>query len=165
MSMKLSVLESLGATIGGCGGIFLLSQLARDAGKNGEKALFESWGGTPSVAIFRHRDTRLDSITKARYHKTLTALVKGTKAPSVEDERVAPAAADLVYTSWSSYLRVRARDDAKKYPLVLQENINYGYRRNLWGLRTVGIITSSLCCTVSVWQTQASFGMRPSGLE
>jgi len=157
MSMKLSGLESLGAIVGGCGGIFLLSQLARDAGKNGEKALFEGWGGTPSVTIFRHRDTRLDSITKARYHKTLAVLVKGAKAPSVEEERVDPTAADLIYTSWSSYLRVKARDDAKKYPLVLQENVNYGYRRNLRGLRTLGIITTTLCCTIAIVWSYVSY--------
>ncbi len=148
VSAKLSSLESIGAAIVGCGGAFLLAQLARDAGKKGERALFAKWGGLPSVAIFRHSDPRLDSITKARYHKKLSALVSGVKAPSSEEERADPAAADQVYTAWSTYLRVNTRD-TKKYFLLFQENVNYGYRRNVWGLRPIGIIATTLCCTIA----------------
>jgi len=143
-----SLLQSLGATFGGCGGAFLLSQLARDAGKKSEKALFDKWGGLPSVAIFRHRDTRLDSITKARYHKKLATLIKGSKAPSAEQEDADPASADAVYSAWSTYLRVNTRD-TKKYSLLFQENINYGYRRNIWGLRPAGIVSCGLCCAIA----------------
>ena len=81
---------------------------------------------------------RIDPITKARYHKRLADLVKGAKAPSANDEQEDPVAADGVYSAWSTYLRVNTRD-TKKYSLLLQENINYGYRRNVWGLRPIGI--------------------------
>ncbi len=110
ISVKPSLLQSLGAVFAGCGGAFLLSQLARDAGRKSEKALFAKWGGLPSVAIFRHRDTRLDSITKTRYHKKLATLIKGSKAPSAEQEHADPASADAVYSAWSTYLRVNTRD-------------------------------------------------------
>lgn len=142
-STKLSTLESSAAALAGCGGAFLLTQLARDAGKKREKQFFEEWGGLPSVAIFRHRDTRIDAITKGRYHKQLATLVKGTKAASPEGEAADPAAADQVYSAWSSYLRVHTRD-TKKYQLLFQENISYGYRRNVCGLRPLGIVVSSL---------------------
>jgi hypothetical protein len=131
LSARLSPLQSLGATAVGCGGAFLLTQLARDAGRNGEKMLFKKWGGLPSVAILRHRDAWLDSITKARYHKKLAALVKEAEAPTVEEENADPAEADKVYSAWSNYLRVNTRD-TKKLSLLFQENINYGYRRNVW---------------------------------
>lgn len=148
MGAKLSALQSLGAAVAAGGGAFLLSQLARDAGKSREKRLFSKWGGLPSVAIFRHRDTRLDSVTKARYHKKLSTLVKGIKAPSPQDEQADPVKADEVYTAWSTFLRVNTRD-TKKYPLLFQENINYGYRRNLWGLRPLGIISCVLACLIN----------------
>lgn len=138
---RLSSLESLVAALAGCGGAFLLSQFARDAGERGQKILFQKWGGLPSVAIFRHGDMRLDSITKARYHETLSKLVLGAKAPSADEERFEPGAADEVYTAWSTYLRARTRDKAK-YPLLFAENVNYGYRRNIWGLRSLGILIS-----------------------
>jgi hypothetical protein len=145
---KLSVLQSVGAGLAACGGLFLLAQLARDAGKKRERALFTRWGGMPSVAIFRHRDPRLDAITKARYHKKMASVVKGAKAPSPEEEQGDPAAADQVYTAWFTYVRVNTRD-TKKYSLLFQENLNYGYRRNTWGLRPVGISTSALACAIS----------------
>ncbi len=148
LSAKLSALQSAGATLVACGGAFLLSQLARDAGKKREKGLFARWGGMPSVAIFRHRDTRLDTITKARYHKKLASLVKGAKAPSIAEENADPAGADQTYTAWSTYLRVNTRD-TKKFTLLFQENVNFGYRRNLWGLRSVGLITSALSCVIA----------------
>lgn len=143
----ISRIESLGLLILGSGGSFLLAQLGRDFGKDGEKRLFSLWGGMPSVAIFRHRDTRLDSITKAKYHKLLAGLLK-TKAPTVQEEQADPSTADSIYTAWSNYLRVNTRD--KKFELLLKENINYGYRRNVWGLRPVGIVASAISALICV---------------
>lgn len=140
---SLSILKSLGTVTAGCGGAFLLAQLARDAGKKLEVRLFERWNGLPSVAILRHRDARIDAITKDRYHKHLSTLVKGTKPPTPKEEGADPTKADQVYTAWSSYLRVHTRD-TKKYPLVFQENVSYGYRRNVCGLRHLGIGLSTL---------------------
>jgi hypothetical protein len=149
-SLKLPALESVGATLASCGGAFLLTQLARDAGKRREPVLMASWGGLPSVAILRHRDERIDAITKGRYHKKLTILVKGTKAPVAADERSEPEKADAVYSAWCAYLRSHTRD-TKKFALLFQENVNYGYRRNVFGLRPVGITVSALsflaCCS------------------
>lgn len=148
MSAKLTDLQSASAALVGCGGAFLLTQLARDSGKKREPLLFQKWGGLPSVLIFRHRHSRFDSITKARYHKKLSTLVKGVKAPTPEDEEADPAAADEVYTAWSHYLRANTRD-TKKHALLFQENVSYGYRRNVWGLRPIGITISALCSIVA----------------
>lgn len=160
LTAKFTGLQSLAAGVVGCGGAFLLTQLARDAGKRHETSLFAQWGGLPSVAIFRHRDTRLDAITKARYHKKLAGLVKEAKAPTPEQEQADPAAADAVYAAWSTYLRVNTRD-TKKFALLFQENVAYGYRRNVWGLRVIGIIVSLLsvvACGARVYFLQSSTG-------
>lgn len=144
---KLTGFESLAVGIVGMGGSFLLTQLARDAGKKGERKLFELWGGLPSIVIFRYRDSRLDAITKVRYHKKLATLVKEAKAPTPEEEQADPTAADNVYSAWSTYLRVNTRD-TKKHSLLFQENVSYGYRRNVWGLRPIGIASSLLAGAV-----------------
>ncbi|CAJ2377214.1 MAG: hypothetical protein IBGAMO2_50033 [Arenicellales bacterium IbO2] len=122
------------ATIAGCGGSFLFAQIARDRGKKQEQTLFQRWGGMPSVAIFRYRDPRLSAITKTKCHQTLTRLVTDTDAPTPEQEKTDPESADAVYSAWSDFLRTgtRNRDD---FYLLHKENINYGYRRNVWGLR------------------------------
>jgi hypothetical protein len=160
LSARLSVLQSLAAAIVGCGGAFLLTQLARDSGKNREKALSAKWGGLPSITIFRHRDPRLDSITKARYHNKLSALVKEVKPPTIEQEQSNPGAADAVYSAWSNFLRVNTRD-SKKFALLFQENINYGYRRNVWGLKRLGIVAcvlSAAACGARLWQVRQTTG-------
>jgi hypothetical protein len=41
-------------------------------------------------------------------------------------------------------LRQLTRTD--QFPLVIAENKNYGFRRNFYGLRTVGRIVTGLCC-------------------
>jgi hypothetical protein len=53
----------------------------------------------------------------------------------------------VIYTAWANYLRVNTRD-TKKFPLIFQENVNYGYRRNVWGLRSFGVAASLLSCLV-----------------
>jgi hypothetical protein len=166
LAAKLTGLQSLAAGVVGCGGAFLLTQLARDSGKKGEASLFVKWGGLPSVTIFRHRDSRLDTITKARYHKKLAGLVKEAKAPRPEQEQADPAAADAVYAAWSNYLRVNTRD-TKKFGLLFQENVAYGYRRNVWGLRALGIILSLLslvACGTRLYFVHTSTGKIDEGL-
>ena len=160
LSSKLSTLQSLGAAAVGCGGSFLLTQLARDAGKNREKALHKRWGGLPSIAIFRHGDVRIDAITKARYHKKLAGWIKEAKAPTVEQEEADAAGADAIYSAWSNYLRVNTRD-TKKFGLLFQENVNYGYRRNVWGLRPIGIVVclaSVVACGVRLYLIRQATG-------
>lgn len=96
----------------------------------------------PSIAVFRHTDNQLDKITKAKYHEQLTHLVTGTTAPTIEQEKADPSSADENYAAWSSYLRTNTRREGKKFPLVLKELINYGYRRNVYGMRPIGILVS-----------------------
>ncbi len=130
------------------GGVFLLIQLARDFGNKKEKELFAKWGGVPSITIFRHQDARLDSVTKERYHKKLERLVKEAKAPNSEEENNDPRAADKIYSAWSNFLRANTRDP-NTFGLLLQENINYGYRRNVFGFRAIGIFLTVITVLTS----------------
>ena len=149
LGTSISRVEAVCGLVVSCGGLLLLAQIARDAGKRKERSLFERWGGIPSVCIFRHLNARMDAITKARYHRRMSDLVREAKAPSPDEEAANPIAADGVYTSWSTYIRVNTRDIGK-YALLFQENINYGYRRNVWGLRPIGIAVTSVSFACSV---------------
>jgi hypothetical protein len=148
VSAKYSVLQAIVAGAVSCGGAFLLTQLARDAGKNLERRLFQAWGGMPSMAIFRHSDDRFDAITKTRYHRAMISWVKQAKPPTADEERHNPGAADQVYSAWSNYLRTHTRDE-KKFGLLFKENINYGYRRNVFGLRPFGISVALLALIIA----------------
>ena len=54
-----------------------------------------------------------------------------------------PDAADKVYESCIHFLRERTRDYGQ-FPLVLDENMNYGFRRNLWGWKPLGIASCAI---------------------
>ena len=90
----------------------------------------------------------------------MAGLVKEAKAPTPEQEQADPAAADAVYAAWSNYLRVNTRD-TKKFALLFQENVAYGYRRNVWGLRALGILVSLLslaACAGRLYMVHSSLG-------
>lgn len=118
---------------------FILAQLGRDKGKNKEKDLFNSIGGKPTTMILRHSNSHLDFITKSRYHKKLSEKVEGVIIPTIEEENINPDQADETYDSCAKYLISKTRD-TEKFNLLFKENINYGFRRNLWGMKSWAII-------------------------
>ncbi|WP_342750853.1 hypothetical protein OH491_03165 [Termitidicoccus mucosus] len=160
LSEKLGLLQQFLAIIIGCGGAFLCTQFARDSGKRKESKLFKKWGGMPSVAILRHSDNQLNPITKLNYHKRLACMVENTCAPTSEQEADNKTEADKIYEAWSNYLRAMTRD-TQKYALLFHENISYGFRRNIRGLRSYGISVSVICiilCGLAFWHTYEATG-------
>ena len=129
---------SVGALIVYCGGSLWLSQIVRDRGKALEARLYRSWGGKPSVAMLRHRDDRLDSTTKARYRRFLGSVVPGLVLASPEDERDAPEQAEARLESANRWLLAQTTDH-ERFPLLFAENVNYGYRRNLVGMKRIAL--------------------------
>jgi hypothetical protein len=134
----LSLLQLFVPIMISCGIPFLLTQFVRDKGKKKEAQLYKKWNGMPSVAIFRYCDNRLDMVTKVRYHEKLSNICQ-TSLVSNEEEQANKNEADAIYAAWSIYLRSITRNKAK-YHLLFQENINYGFRRNVFGIRHFGII-------------------------
>lgn len=125
-----------------CGLTALVAQIARDQGKRKEPKLFDLWGGSPTTRRLRHRHTTLDWISLARCHSALeTAL--GLPAPTPNEELADPATADALYEAFVRHSRNATRD-TKNHRLVFAENVNYGFRRNVWGMRPAGI---TLACS------------------
>jgi hypothetical protein len=122
---------------------FLLSQIVRDRGKAKEATLFERWNGKPTTAMLRHSDARLNVHTRLRYHVRLSSMLPEISLPSAEQEKVNPTDADAAYTSCGDYLLSKTRDK-ERFQLLFQENVNYGFRRNLWAMKPVGIAISIL---------------------
>lgn len=122
------------------GGTALIAQIGRDWGKSKEVQLYNSWGGKPTTRMLRHRDAP-NKITLERRHNKLQALLPELKIPSPEEEQADPARADEIYDAGTTFLRENTRDQ-KKFNLVFEENCNYGFRRNLWGMKLLGITTA-----------------------
>jgi hypothetical protein len=117
---------------------FFLQQIGRDPGKKKEKALWQSWGGTPSTQLLRWQDSTIDANTKKRYHLKLQELCKLDIVPDENFEKEHPQEADAAYQSWVRFLITKTRD-ATKFSLLFTENISYGFRRNMWGLKPYAI--------------------------
>lgn len=123
--------------------VTVLAHLCRSAGKKAEKRLFKDWGGRPSTIILRHRDDYLDMATKERYHKYLAKNIDGWLAPTLEEELRNPTLADNSYNSAVRWLLERTRNQ-KHYSLLFKENINYGFRRNCYGIKWLALALTAL---------------------
>ena len=125
--------SSLAALLISFGTLHFLANLARDRGKALETILFEQWGGMPSVQILRYHDKEIPAPAKKRYHKILEQQT-AIDSPIENEELSAPSSSEQIYRSWSDYLRGKTRN-VDEFPLVFKENVNYGFRRNLLGLK------------------------------
>lgn len=131
-----------------CGITFLLAHIARYLGRKTEPKLYCQWGGKPTSQWLLRSDRNLDEQTKARYRKLLEERVDGWEAPSQADEETGREGAMATYDSAVRWLRDRTRD-RQQFDLVFAENVSYGFRRNLYGLRWIGRLVALLCVLVN----------------
>lgn len=131
------------------GVLFWLAGKARDAGKAVEKRLVMQWGSMPSVTLLRHRDQGLDRYTKQRYHQAAERLA-GIHMPSSSDEEQDPVDADERYRAVTSALLSKTRG-TNEYSLLFKENINYGFWRNLRGLKPIALVLAFLLVAFGIW--------------
>jgi hypothetical protein len=128
------------------------SDVARRRGKAIESALVSKMGGLPSTTILRHRDSTIDEATKKKIHIFLGGKL-GEVPPTAEQEATNPELADIYYARGATWLRENTRD-VKKFRLVFNENVDYGYHRNLLGLRIPGFLLNAaivILCVALLW--------------
>lgn len=124
---------------------FLLAQLGRDAGKRAEPRLWNSWGGAPTTRRLRHHNHEVNPVIRTRQHAKLSELMHAP-LPSPQEEIDDPIRADATYEAAVLFLRENTRAAA----LVFKENIAYGFRRNLWAMKSAGIFLSALCTVATI---------------
>lgn len=120
-----------------CGGTALVAQVARDAGKRKEVGLYACWGGKPTTRLLRHTDSD-NPVLLQRRHDKLRRLVPDTRIPTAEGEVADPVQADQAYDACIQFLRDSTRS-RERFPLVFQANCEYGFRRNFWGMKPLGV--------------------------
>jgi hypothetical protein len=117
---------------------FMLAQLSRGLGGRLEARLWRGWGGRPSVVFLRHRHPGLGTRQKRDLHKRLRRANPQLHLPSPEEETTDPVEADHCYERASAWLRNRTRE-SKAFPLLFEDNLSYGFRRNLLALRSYAV--------------------------
>ena len=120
-----------------CGGTALIAQVARDAGKSKEPGLYARWGGKPTTRLLRHSNST-NPVLLQRRHDKLRRLLPDTHIPTAQEETADPARADLSYDACIQFLRDSTRS-RERFPLVFQANFEYGFRRNFWGMKPLGV--------------------------
>lgn len=135
-SSQLAGLASLAVALGG---LMLLSSLGREWGKRKEPQLFQGWGGTPTTLMLLRATSNLDHVTLDRYQRILEAKIAGLTFLDPADEESQRPKAAAICESAVKWLREATRD-SKKFALIFAENTNYGFRRNLLGVRPMAIV-------------------------
>lgn len=136
VSFVSGLLVSVGVT-------FLLAELGRDWGKRKGPYLFSLWGGKPSTAKLRHRDGSVNPHTLATYHDAASHII-GRPLPTLNEEKADPHAADLTYEAVGDCLREKTRNKTK-FPLIFKELVSNAFRRNLWGMKILGMSLTLIC--------------------
>lgn len=119
------------------GGLFFLANYARSAGKRLEPCLMRRWNGMPTTHLLRHAE--LDNPVLFDRRRAALERVVGFPLPTLREEEQDPASADKVYEAAVKVLIPRVREQKERYPRVHEENIHYGYRRNLLGLKPAAL--------------------------
>lgn len=132
----------LATVLSTCGGPYLLASFVRTWGQHAQDRLFQKWGAQPSTILLRHRDGMLPSQTKLRYHKLIESRL-AVVMPTAEEEQRSPGAADAAYAAAGDALRPLT-NDRKKYPFVFKELVAYGFNRNAYGARWVGLTVAMM---------------------
>ena len=148
--------EGLKLPIGGAAALvftpisFFLSQIGADFGKCLEKSLWTKWGGPPTTRFLRHGNHEFNEVTRGRVHAKLHQLE--LHVPTREEQEQDQCAADTHYQSCTEDLIRRTRD-TRKFPLVFKGLTEYGFRRNLLGLKVFGVSLTVVGLVGSAWST------------
>lgn len=135
--------NGLGALLTGLGGTYLLSFIARDRGKAAEARLYRKWGGRPTELALMHSGNMHPTL-RVRRHAAIRKLYPDVAIPTAAEETGDRDAAYAQFNAIVVLLLGHAKDKTK-YPLVFEENCNYGFRRNMYGMRLIGLSIASIC--------------------
>ena len=96
-------------------------------------------GGSPAT---------YDAATKSGFHAFIARKL-GEAAPSSDEETADPEAADAFYERGTAWLRENTRN-RKKFDILFNENVDYGFRRNLLGLKRPAFLINAVVILVCI---------------
>lgn len=125
------------------GVLLLVVHQVRSLGIKAEERLTVKWDGMPTTRRLRLCNTTNPTLL-ARRRKKLETLY-GEPLPDAEMERSNPTVADEIYADAIHRLITKVRQNQDQFPLVQEEVINYGFRRNFLGMKWLAISLTVAC--------------------
>jgi hypothetical protein len=107
----------------------------------------------PSVTLFRRSDLTISSGSKDRY-RVFLGHVLGIDVPTPAQYQEYHEIADDFYAQCGVWLRQHTRD-SRRFRLLFGENVTYGFRRNLLGVKRIALFLNALvvlCCIALLWR-------------
>lgn len=124
------------------------ANLARRHGNRVQPRLWEGWGGAPATSRLRFSDaSNINEVS--RRHQVLERLLPDCRLPNEDEEAADPSKADHEYDNAIRRAIDLVRDDTAS-SLLATENRNYGFARNLHGLRPLGIACAAGVLLISI---------------
>jgi hypothetical protein len=136
--------------------LFALADFARKQGLRIETGIYDEMGGKPSITMFRRADGTIDEYAKEQYRQFLAGKLN-RMAPTPQQETTDQAMADSFYEQAGIWLRVNTRD-AKKFPILWNELVSYGFRRNLLGLKWPALVVNVIVVIIGavvLWRRES----------
>lgn len=124
---------------------------ARKAGHRVQPRLYAAWGGKPTTARLRYSSATSTYEITRRHQQVERVLGGDLKLPTQDQESANPAAADIEYDAAMGRIVSMVRNHPD-HRLANAENRNYGFARNLLGLKKLGLASaaSGLVLTVII---------------
>ncbi len=136
---------------------FVLGHLARARGRRMEEVLWKEWGGPPTTRWLRPWDNMCSDQQKSKWRAAIKRATGLTLPASIPDggDRIG---VDRVNTDAVRQLRyfLRGKSEAA---MVAIHNEDYGFARNLCGVRWHWVVICLACFVVAA--TAFAFGLRP----
>lgn len=123
-------------------------RIIRNLGKKIEEKMYFDLGNKPTTIVLQYRDTSFDELTKTRYHKKLNKKVDGIKLPIKKENETKED--DKAYESAINWLRNFANTHRDTEQRTYQELKDYNFWRNLYGGKTIMIISCLTCIIIEL---------------
>ena len=141
-----NIFRTIGSGAVMIGLLYLFASMARSRGRAVQHKLKQRWGGLPTEIVLRFRDNTIEMPTKLAYHAALQDLAPDFPLPNASAEEQDLDVADGIYRAVIRRLIDLRR--GPKYPLIHNDNIAYGFWRNLLGMRVVAVLLA--ICALAV---------------
>lgn len=122
---------------------YLLADRVRRYGKHHQPNLYDNWGGPPTTTLLRLTTTSTNPVLRDRWRSKVEELA-ALALPTAREETDEPQVADQRYLDAIAAVRPYADTD----PVLRRENRQYGFWRNLYGIRNL-VVASGIAAAVA----------------